>query len=219
MYRISIFRIHNKLWIYAVTVLLLFIPIHSSISFADSIAPISLSDLFNKFSDDVVIVHVISADEEHYEIPDSGGFMLDVCKVKTIQSFKGPHHKDDVFYISGCSTMAIGSDYLFFSRFSAPLNPMPGKTIGSYGRIERPEEWSDVGYGLMPIEYLCVFDGKEISQQCDYGVNLNKDQILLPANLKSFPQEPTAETNYHSWVRKSDMLEVLIELQEKALTR
>lgn len=69
------------------------------------------------------------------------------------------------------------------------------------------------GFSAMSIEYACVFDGKEIPEQCDYGIKLNPEQIVLPNKIKTFPPGDTdAVTNYHKWVRKKSLLPLLEQL-------
>jgi hypothetical protein len=42
------------------------------------------------------------------------------------------------------------------------------------------------GYSVMPIDYECIFDGKD-HDKCDYGVRFNVYQVELPPTLKAFP--------------------------------
>jgi hypothetical protein len=71
------------------------------------------------------------------------------------------------------------------------------------------------GFSVLESGYDCVFDGKEISQQCDNSVELNPDQVILPASVKVFPaDDPGPLTNYHKWVRKSLFIQLLEQIAQ-----
>jgi hypothetical protein len=67
----------------------------------------------------------------------------------------------------------------------------------------------------MHVEYTCVFDGRVPDDSCDYGVELNPTQVLLPKSLQTFPKSPaTAETNYKRWTRQKAFVALLRSFQE-----
>jgi len=66
-------------------------------------------------------------------------------------------------------------------------------------------------YSAMQNEY--VFDGKEIAQQCGYGVRLNTRQVMLPKSIKTFPSSTEiASSDDTNWVRKSVFVAYLEKL-------
>ena len=64
----------------------------------------------------------------------------------------------------------------------------------------------------MPISSVCVFDGKEIAQQCDYAVRICTDYIKLPKTVSAFPPEENDPPFGCRWVRKTNFLSLLDSL-------
>ena len=205
-------EIMNKLREVAAGTILLFT---ASLSPATSIASIKLEELYLR-SKMVAIVHLVSGDEEHYQYSQTDSQFWPVCKAKVLKGFKGAQAGQTI-YLSPCSGMEISSDYMLFLDDIAPPYLPIGREQGSYGPINKAERWADAGYGMMLIEYACIFDGQMSDRACDYGVRLNPEQIVLPKALVAFPKsKATAETNYRRWVRRDDLVEILNALELKA---
>jgi hypothetical protein len=110
--------------------------------------------------------------------------------------------------------LGVGSEYFVFLKKSTDdlkivnANPYYG-SIRTFYRIMYD------GFSVLESGYDCVFDGKEISQQCDNSVELNPDQVILPASVKVFPaDDPGPLTNYHKWVRKSLFIQLLEQIAQ-----
>jgi hypothetical protein len=42
------------------------------------------------------------------------------------------------------------------------------------------------GYGALPLEYDCEFDGADVAQKCDYRVNVNTHQVVLSKSIRTY---------------------------------
>src|SRR5215467_9499730 len=160
-------------------------------------APVKVEELF-KQADLVAVVRVVSGDAEHYPCA--------VYKAKVLQAFKGTDEGSTV-YFGPFVGYGVGEELLVFLRHSQKgIEPNQNAADPSlnYGPISSFYLAMYQGYGTLHIEYECVFDGKEIAQQCDYGVRVNTHQVMLPKTIKTFPSSTkgafSEETN---WVRKS----------------
>jgi hypothetical protein len=175
---------------------------------ATSIAAISVADLFSK-SSEVVMVQIVSGDTEAYQYSATDSTPWPVCKLKVVDSFKGGR-SGDVIFLAPCAGMELDGKYILFLENVNALNPKPGVEQSSYGILEHPRRVSDAGYGSMHVEYTCVFDGRVPDDSCDYGVELNPTQVLLPKSLQTFPKSTaTAETNYKRWIRQKAFVALL----------
>jgi hypothetical protein len=182
---------------------------------ATSIAPITLANLFSR-SSEVAKVHIVSGDGEHYQFSLSDSTPWPVCKLKVIEAFKGVHDGDTVF-LAPCTGMELDSDYILFLENTNAPSPKTGFEESSYGVIKNTKRVSDAGYGSMRVTYICAFDGRVPDRSCDYGVELNPSQVVLPRSLKVFPKsEATAETNYKRWVRQEEFVSSLRALSTEA---
>jgi hypothetical protein len=91
-----------------------------------------------------------------------------------------------------------------------PLTPKAASKV-NYGTVQYSEVFNQ-GYTPMETSYECIFDGKEIREQCDYGVRVCTDYILLPKSLPTFPPM-TEDTAFGCrWVRKKAFITVLESL-------
>ena len=83
----------------------------------------------------------------------------------------------------------------------------------SYGAISLFYLVMYEGFSALRSDYECVFDGKEIAQQCDDGVEVNTSQVKLPKSIRTFPSSTkgafSQETN---WVRKNVFIAYLEKL-------
>jgi hypothetical protein len=159
-----------------------------------------LAGLF-KAAHTVAVVKIMSGDTEHYDCA--------VYKAQVVKSFKGAAEGETVYFGPYVGNR-LGWEYIEFLRnVSKPMVPKSTSSPG-YGTIRYAEEFNE-GYSSMETSYECVFDGKEIAQQCDYGVRVCTDYILLPKSTPTFPPI-TEDTPFGCrWVRKT----VFISLPEK----
>jgi hypothetical protein len=175
---------------------------------ATSIAAISAADLFSR-SDEVAMVQIVSGETEAYQYSVSDSTPWPVCKLKVVDAFKGGR-SGDIIFLAPCAGMELDGRYILFLETANALSPKPGFGQSSYGVLVHPKRVVDAGYGSMHVEYTCVFDGHVPDDSCDYGVELNPAQILLPKSLQTFPKSPaTAETNYKRWVRQKTFVALL----------
>jgi len=157
-----------------------------------------IGDLF-KEADLVALVKIVSGDTESYDCA--------VYKGEVIQSFKGMP-RGAIVYFGPFVGKKLGSEYVLFLRNVAkPVAPKTTATA-SYGTIRYLEVFNE-GYSSMDTSYECVFDGKEIAQQCDYGVRVCTDYIKLPEPMPAFPPEDNDPPFGCRWVRKTLFISLL----------
>jgi len=159
---------------------------------------IKLGDLFEK-ADTVALVRVVSGDTENYATV--------VYKADVVQSFKGAAVEKTV-YFGPYLGVRLGWEYvLFLRRVARPLTPKTTANV-NYGTVNYSEVFDD-GYTSMETSYECVFDGKDVNKNCDYGVRVCTDYIVLPKSLRTFP--PMAEETAFGcrWVRKKAFISLL----------
>lgn len=169
-------------------------------------ARVSIEDLL-KQADLAALVRIVSGDTEEY--PSA------VYKAEVIRPFKGTTVGTTIFF-GPFITYALGGEYVVFLRHSEkgvePKVHLSAPGI-SYGPIQTLYVVMYDGYGSMPVEYVCAFDGQEISQQCDYGIKLNTYQVIFPKHLKTFPtQFVGASSEDTRWVRKTALISFLEKL-------
>jgi len=171
------------------------------LALATTIAPVKLRDLFTQ-ADTVAIVRILSGDSENYDVT--------VYKAEVLLAFKGASQSEKV-YFGPYTSFGIGEEYVVFLKKSEKgLEPKEKSPGLNYGPIKRFLRIMYGGFSVMPVEYACVFDGKEIREQCDYGVKLNPKQVVLPKDIRTFPAgAPTSVTNYNQWVRKDALVALL----------
>jgi hypothetical protein len=172
-------------------------------------ANVKLEDLF-KQADIVAVVKIISGDTEHYSPT--------VYKTEVVTPFKGVSTGEIVF-LGPYAGYRIGWEYLAFLKRSiekiAPSKEAatPGT---SYGPLPSFYRIMYEGFSLMESRYVCVFDGKEISEQCGYGIKLNVIQVILPRKIKTFPvPDDEGEVGDSKWVRKKPFLAYLETLRNR----
>ena len=161
-------------------------------------AVINLASLF-KQADTVALAKVVSGDAEHYEIA--------VCKAEVAKGFKGAA-AGQIVYFGPCIGHRLGWKYVLFLRGVA--QPIAPKTASSanYGTIHYSEIFNE-GYSSMMTSYECVFAGKTSAQQCDDGVRICTDYIVLPKSTPTFPPL-TENTSFGCrWVREKAFLTLL----------
>jgi hypothetical protein len=139
-----------------------------------------LAGLFKR-ADTVALVRVVSGDTETYSVA--------VYKAEVVNSFKGAAAGETVYFGPHVG-VRLGWEYILFLRnASEPLKPKTTPSAG-YGTIRYAEVFNE-GYSSMETSYQCVFDGRDSSQKCDYGVRVCTDYIKLPSATPTFP--PVAE--------------------------
>ena len=164
---------------------------------------INLDDLFQS-SDTVAVVKVTSGDTENYPTA--------VYKGEVVKSFKGAPQGATIYFGPYIGTR-LGWEYVLFLRNrKKPLAPNPASRV-NFGTVNFSEVFNQ-GYSSMETSYECVFEGKEIVKQCDYGVRVCTDYIVLPKSLPVFPPI-TDETQFGCrWVRKEAFISLLESLPE-----
>jgi hypothetical protein len=171
-------------------------------------APVKVEGLL-KQADLVAVVRIVSGDTEHYTNA--------VYKAEVLQPFKGVETGKTV-YFGPFVKFGLGGEYLVFLRHSEKgLEPkQPSVASGlDYGPIPSFYLVMYEGYGALPIEYDCVFDGKEIAQRCDYGIKVNTHQVVLPQGLRTYPSSAKGSFSEDTkWVRKTVFLSFMQTLSK-----
>ncbi|MGB6077126.1 MAG: hypothetical protein WBG29_15965 [Candidatus Acidiferrales bacterium] len=170
--------------------------------------PVKIQELF-KQADLVAVVRILSGDTEQYPVS--------LYKAEVVQSFKGIDVGTKIFFGPYVS-YRLGSEYLVFLQHSKKaIEPKEQSGIPgmNYGRVNSFYTIMYQGNSAMLIRYTCVFDGKDVSQQCDNGIKLNPEQIVLPNTLKTFPTDSgNASGEEDRWVRKSILISFLRSLSK-----
>jgi hypothetical protein len=170
-------------------------------------AAVKIEDLY-KQADIVAVVHILSGDSEHYS--DA------VYKAEVRTAFKGTRNGERI-YFGPFVRYAVGGEYVAFLRRSQngirPLDNVENTGL-SYGRVDVLYRVMYQGYSMMPAEYVCVFDGKEIRSQCGNGIKINTFQVILPEGVRTYPLEVDDEpSNDKKWVRRDVLFFVLDRLR------
>jgi hypothetical protein len=171
-------------------------------------APVKVEELF-KQADLIAVVHILSGDTEHYQTA--------VYKAEVLQPFKGTE-KGATIYFGPFIRYELGGELIAFLRCSKEGTEPKQQTASSgltYGPISPFYLVMYEGYSALRTDYECVFDGKEIAQQCDDGVEVNTSQVILPKGIRTFPSATkgafSRETN---WVRKNVFIAYLRKLSK-----
>ena len=137
---------------------------------------ISLADLY-KLADTVVVAKIVSGDTENYKTA--------VYKAEVVRSFKGAAAGETI-YFGPYSGGSLGTEYVLFLHSTAQSVAPKTTPSASYGTVRYSEVFNE-GYSSMAKSYECVFDGTIPAQQCDYGVKVCTDYIVLPKETRTFP--------------------------------
>jgi hypothetical protein len=173
-------------------------------AYCNTLSSQRLEDLF-RGADVVAVVRVLSGDGEDYEPT--------VYKARVLKALKGPASGATI-YFGPYESYGIGSRYLVFLKKSRQsLMPKPTSQGNGYGRIADFYEGMYSGFGIMKIEYVCVFG----EQDCGYGVELNSRQVVLPKGIKLYPQEEPDSHMDNRWVHEDVLVGFLVNLS--ALSR
>jgi hypothetical protein len=157
-----------------------------------------------KHADSVAIVKIVSGDTENYDVA--------VYKAKVVKSFKGTS-AGETLYFGPYVGEKLGAEYIVFLRNEHDLIAPKAAADSSYGRVRYAKVF-DEGYSSMETSYGCVFDGQQVSQQCDYGVRVCTDYIKLPKNTRTFPTASDDTPFGCRWVRKASFVSLLEALRE-----
>jgi len=152
-----------------------------------------------KRADVVALVKIVSGDTEGYDRA--------IYKGQVVQSFTGTRPGASVYFGPFIGEKLGGEYFLFLRNAKDPITPKAGATM-TYGKIPHSEIF-DEGYSSMETSYECVFDGKQIAQQCDYGVRVCTDYIKLPKSMPAFPPESDDPPFGCRWVRKALFISLL----------
>ena len=171
-------------------------------------APVKVEDLF-KQADLIAVVHILSGDAELYQTA--------IYKAEVLQPFKGTE-KGATIYFGPFIRYELGGELIVFLRRSKNGTEPKQQTATSglsYGPISPFYLVMYEGYSALRIDYACVFDGKEIAQRCNDGVQVNTSQVILPKSIRTFPRSTrgafSQETN---WVRKNVFIAYLEKLSK-----
>ncbi len=164
---------------------------------------LTLSDLFAK-SDIVILATVVSGDSENYAPT--------IYKAKVLESYKGATVGETIHF-GPYAGERIGWDYvLFLQSVPRPIAPKTAPGAG-YGTVHYFKDF-DQGYTSMETSYQCVFNGRNVSEQCDYGVRVCTDYINLPKSTAAAPPL-NQETDFGCrWVREKEFLAMLGKLRD-----
>jgi hypothetical protein len=168
-------------------------------------ALVTLPDLF-KQADAVAVVQILSGDSENYATA--------VYKSKVVEMFKGPVRAS--LFFGPFIGYRIGSEHVAFFRRAKTAPKLQSRAASSlaYGPLAVFHLIMYEGYSIMPIEYVCAFEGKEIAQQCDYGVKVNTVHVELPSGTQTFPRASSdGSEDANKWVRKDDFIRLLVSLR------
>lgn len=159
---------------------------------------ITIASLF-KQADTVALVKIVSGDTENYDVA--------IYKAVVVSSFKGTA-TGDTLYFGPYRGDRLGWEYvLFLRKVAKPIAPKTNSST-NYGTVSYSEVFNE-GYSSMMTSYECVFDGKDTAQQCDYGVEVCTDYIVLPESTRTFPPV-TASTPFGCrWVRRPAFISLL----------
>ncbi len=157
-----------------------------------------LANLFKK-ADTVAIVKIVAGSTEAYEMP--------VYKAELVKSFKGAPTERTI-YFGPYVGEKLGWEYIVFLRDSPKTATPKTGSKSNFGDIHLSEIFAE-GYTSMETSYECVFDGKDIAQQCDYGVRVCTDYIKLPKSTPAFPPMTKEPPFGCRWVRKATFISLL----------
>ena len=172
-------------------------------------APVKIEELF-KQADLIAVVHILSGDVEHYQTA--------VYKAEVLRPFKKGTEKGATVYFGPFVRYELGGQLIVFLRRSKNGTEPKQQTATSglnYGAISPFYLMMYEGYSALRTDYECVFDGTEIAQECDDGVEVNTSQVTLPKSIRTFPSSTkgafSQETN---WVRKNVFIAYLKKLSK-----
>ncbi len=169
-------------------------------------AIVDIATLF-KQADVVAVVRVVSGDSENYDVT--------VYRSIVSSAFKGAAVNQRVFF-GPFTGLDIGGEYIAFLRrakTSPNAKTVEGPTI-SYGPLDAFHLIMYQGYSIMPVRYVCAFDGRVPDQSCDYGVRINLNQVKLPSSIHVFPR--TSRDDFDDgikWVRRDVFMRILDHLK------
>jgi hypothetical protein len=164
--------------------------------------PIFKLETLFKTADVVAVVRIVSGDTENYKTT--------IYKAVVVQSFKGTAD-GNTLYFGPFIGYRLGREYVaFLCRTKDPAVPTTTPTA-AYGPVKYLEVFDD-GYSSMEASYECVFDEKNIDKECDDGVKVCTDYIVLPKGTPAFPSMDEIVPFGCRWVRRSKFMRMLEKL-------
>ena len=134
-----------------------------------------------------------------------------------MRSFKGATDGETLYFGPFIGQRLGFESIVFLQKAQAPA--VPTTSPGAASGIVPFFEIFNPGYSSMDVSYDCLFNGKEIRDQCDYGVRGCTDDIVLPKGTQTSP--PTGEYNPFGckWVRKANFLSLLNDFAEPGVVQ
>jgi hypothetical protein len=170
---------------------------------ATTIAPVKIDELYRQ-ADVVAAIEIVSGTTEHYNVS--------VYKAKVTRAFKRCK-QGDVIYLGPFTGMKVGWQYLAFLHKTNGLTPVGAEGGLSYGIIPVFYQIMYDGYGVLKLDYACVFDAADIKDQCQDAVFFNPEQVIMPVSIELFPKrDADAVTNYKKWAVRKGVFDLLDEL-------
>jgi hypothetical protein len=163
---------------------------------------IPLPSLF-KMSDVVAVVRVASGDTVDYESA--------VYKAVVVTGFKGAIEGQTLYFGPFIRQRLGFESVLFLRKANEPATPKGPRS--SFGTVPYLNVFNE-GYSSMEIGYECTLNGKEIDNQCDYGVRICTDYIILPESTETAPPSGEETPFGCRWVRKTTFLSLLKDIAE-----
>jgi hypothetical protein len=160
-----------------------------------------LAQLF-KTADIVATVRIVSGDTESYETA--------MYKAEVIRSFKGTN-TGEVLHFGPYVGFKLGGEYLLFLQ-NAKVPAVPKKELTAMYGVVRHGDVFNEGYSSMALSYECVFDGKDVAQQCDYAVRVCTDYIILPQNIRTFPTRSKETPFGCRWTRRKSFESLVAQI-------
>jgi hypothetical protein len=110
-------------------------------------------------------------------------------EMEVLSGFKGARAGEKLGFTRYSNT-SIGAEYLVFLR--RPHGGEPGY-VGMYQ-----------GYGVMPVDQVCAFAGRDKNRGCDSGVEIDTYQVRLPKRIRTYPSQ--SENGNKKWVKRSALV-------------
>jgi hypothetical protein len=164
---------------------------------------IPLSKLF-KMSDTVALVRILSGDTENYETA--------IYKATVVQGFKGATDGQSLYFGPFIGQRLGFEAVIFLQKAQTPAVPTR-KPAAAYGTVPFYRVFNE-GYSSMEVSYECRFNGKEIKDQCDDGVRVCTDYIVLPKGTETSPPVQKETPFGCRWVRRATFLSLLKDFAE-----
>lgn len=144
---------------------------------------------------------------------------------KVTEGFKGASKGERLFFFCDNSAIA-GEDFVFLQhayndggpgmKFEARIKvpPAPDEAVPKTSNIFFVYR-SNNSYSIVRVQHVCVFDNVA-GPSCDDGVRVRSREIALPNTVKTYPPDPSDESDASvRWVRRDVFLSLLRDLRGK----